>query len=309
MGRQPHRVAAQRAGHFAFRQPLLQSTGAGTRVGGETDDARTACGSLRLSTGLPAGRSASHQLPRVLQYSRLDAACRNRAASRPRHGTPPGRGCWGCRLRNAGRRLPASSPRAGTATGLRTCASPAAAGPAVRAPNRGCRKRRRPRGPTATCGRRRPGNRSGSPRRSGSARRAAEWRPRRTARRARRQASPSRARSRRKPSDHCTALTDSRRVLASMASTSAASGSGAERISTSRVSTPRCAWASQGSRFEGNSSPGSTTLSPARQSSPQATSETPSVVFLSSEMSSAEAAPVKLRSRPRRERSRWIQRA
>ncbi len=105
-----------------------------------------------------------------------------------------------------------------------------------------------------------------------------------------RQAAPRVARSRRKPSSHCTALTVSRRVRSSIRSRSASSASTEPRMSTRRNSTPRSASCSQASWLVMNSASGVTMLSPACQSSPAARILTPSLVFPNNAISAASGA-------------------
>jgi len=117
-----------------------------------------------------------------------------------------------------------------------------------------------------------------------------------------RQPSPRRARSRRRPLPNCTALTANSRVRGPQAVSKVASGSGPARLA-SITCTPRSANASHTTRLEGNSSSLITTWSPAAQSSPKATSDSPSEVFFTKAISPGEGAWISRASRARRRRS------
>ena len=121
-----------------------------------------------------------------------------------------------------------------------------------------------------------------------------------------RHAPPRRVRSMRRPVAYCTEETETRRVCASMASIIAPSGSVPE-ISTPRHSTLRLASDCQAMRLDGNSWSVDTTLSPACQSRPWATSDSPSEVFLTRAMSSSLPALTSRLRRPRRARSVFSQ--
>src|SRR3990172_4790148 len=94
-----------------------------------------------------------------------------------------------------------------------------------------------------------------------------------------------------------------RRVCASAASISACSGSLCSDRATLHTLTPRGLSDSQGMRFDGNSSAPITTLSPADQGKPCATTDSASEVFLRKAMSFAEGALTNLAQRARNDRS------